>query len=190
MSHGRKCWLVYSPRLNQVFASHNVTFDDSLFPLKESDQHVYGYYYNAAVTQMRTDAYCLGMNDSALVDILRMPLLAEPETSDIYCNFDSFTDLEISSCTAPDIDTGEVHSALSKSTSKEAQMDGSVVGLRRVMNEDCGGVVEDHWGNTAARWGKGVDHDNMQIPLQLHSKERKRSLAEISTATVSDCPSN
>eukprot|EP00961_Rhodomonas_salina_P049183 660127-Rhodomonas_salina.1 len=65
------------------------------------------------------------MNDSALVDILRMPLLTEQETFDIGCNFDSFTDLEISSCTAPDINTGEVHPALSKSTSNEAQMDGS-----------------------------------------------------------------
>eukprot|EP00961_Rhodomonas_salina_P020002 268962-Rhodomonas_salina.1 len=83
MSHGRKCWLVYSPRLNLVFASSNVTFDNTLFPLKESDKHVYGYYDNAAVMQMRADAYCPGMHDSALVNILRMPLLAEPETSDI-----------------------------------------------------------------------------------------------------------
>eukprot|EP00961_Rhodomonas_salina_P042782 575240-Rhodomonas_salina.1 len=119
-----------------------------------------------------------------------MPLLAEPETSDIDCNFDSFTDLEISSCTAQDIDAGDVHPALrqSQSTSNEEQMDGSVVGLRGGMNEDREGVVEDCWGNAAARGGKGVD--NTQIPLQLHSKERKRRLAEISTATVSDGPSN
>eukprot|EP00961_Rhodomonas_salina_P007136 96565-Rhodomonas_salina.1 len=56
--------------------------------------------------QMRADAYGPGMNYSALVYILRMPLLAEQETSDIDCNFDSFTDLEISSCIAPDIDVG------------------------------------------------------------------------------------
>eukprot|EP00961_Rhodomonas_salina_P101990 1371848-Rhodomonas_salina.1 len=67
-------------------------------------------------------------------------------------------------------------------------MDGSVVGLRWGMNEDSWGIVEDSWGNTAACRGKGVD--NMQIPLQLHSKELKRRLAEISTATVSDSPSN
>eukprot|EP00961_Rhodomonas_salina_P208278 2810412-Rhodomonas_salina.1 len=74
-----------------------------------------------------------------------MPLLAEQETSDIYCNFDSFTDLEISSCTALDIDTGEVHPAfrLSQCTSNEVQMDGSIVGLRWGMNEDHWGVVED-----------------------------------------------
>eukprot|EP00961_Rhodomonas_salina_P050527 678583-Rhodomonas_salina.1 len=111
------------------------------------------------------------MNDSALVNILRMPLLAEPETTDIDCNFDSFTDLEISSCTVPDIDAGEVHPALSKSTSNEVQMDGSIDGLRGGMNEDSWGVVKDRWGNTAACGGKGVD--NTQIPLQLHSKERK-----------------
>eukprot|EP00961_Rhodomonas_salina_P029414 396567-Rhodomonas_salina.1 len=67
-------------------------------------------------------------------------------------------------------------------------MDGSVVGLRWGMNEDCWGVVEDCGGSAAARGGKGVD--NMQIPLQLHFKEQKRRLAEISTATVSDSPSN
>eukprot|EP00961_Rhodomonas_salina_P118812 1599142-Rhodomonas_salina.1 len=85
-----------------------------------------------------------------------MPLLAEPETCDIDCNFDSFTDLEISSCTAPDIDVGDVHPALrqSQSTSNEAQMDGSIVGLRWGMNEDCWGVVEDRRGNAAARVGQ------------------------------------
>eukprot|EP00961_Rhodomonas_salina_P074013 994391-Rhodomonas_salina.1 len=67
-------------------------------------------------------------------------------------------------------------------------MDGSVVGLRWGMNEDSWGVVKDSRGNTAACGGKGVD--NMQIPLQLHSKERKCRLAEISAATVSDSPSN
>eukprot|EP00961_Rhodomonas_salina_P078583 1056786-Rhodomonas_salina.1 len=116
-----------------------------------------------------------------------MPLLAEPETSDIDCNFDSFTYLEISSCTVPDVDAGEVHPALSKGTSNEAQMDGSVVGFCGGMTGDRGGVVK-RGGNTAARWGKGAD--DMQFPLQLHSKELNRRLAEISTATVSDGPSN
>eukprot|EP00961_Rhodomonas_salina_P004943 67109-Rhodomonas_salina.1 len=67
-------------------------------------------------------------------------------------------------------------------------MDGSVVGLCKGMNEDRWGVIEDRGGNTAACGGKGVD--DTQIPLQLHSKERKRRLAEISAATVSDSPSN
>eukprot|EP00961_Rhodomonas_salina_P015657 209967-Rhodomonas_salina.1 len=134
-----------------------MTFDDALYLLTKSDQHVYGYFHNAAVMQMRADAYGPGMNDSALLDILRMPLLKKQKTSDINCNFDSFTDLEISSCTAQpeDIDTGDVHPALrsSQNTSNETQMNGS-------------------------------------IPLQLHSKERKHCLAEISTAPVSDGPSN
>eukprot|EP00961_Rhodomonas_salina_P189204 2552716-Rhodomonas_salina.2 len=187
MSHGLKCWLIYSPHLNRVFASHKVTFDDTLFPLKESNQCVYGYYDNSAVTQMSADAYCPGMNDSALVDILHM---AEPETSDINCNFDSFTDLEISSCTVPDINTGDVHPALrlSQNTSNEEQMNRSVVGHSGGMNEDSWGVVEDSGGSAAARWGKGVD--NTHISLQLYSKKLKHRLAEISTATVSDGQSN
>eukprot|EP00961_Rhodomonas_salina_P168944 2276522-Rhodomonas_salina.1 len=76
MSHCRKCWLVYAPRLNSIFASCNITFDDTLYPLKENDQHVYGYYDNAAITQMpvRAYAYGPGILDTPLDDILLMPL--------------------------------------------------------------------------------------------------------------------
>eukprot|EP00961_Rhodomonas_salina_P233315 3153071-Rhodomonas_salina.1 len=72
MSHGRKRWLVYCPLLNKILASRNVTFDDTLYPLKESDQCVYGYYDhdNAAMTQMRADAYGPGIHDTPLEDIL------------------------------------------------------------------------------------------------------------------------
>eukprot|EP00961_Rhodomonas_salina_P126304 1701235-Rhodomonas_salina.2 len=38
MSHGSKCWLVYAQRLNCIFASRNVTFDDTLYQLKDCDQ--------------------------------------------------------------------------------------------------------------------------------------------------------
>eukprot|EP00961_Rhodomonas_salina_P159986 2154229-Rhodomonas_salina.8 len=46
MSHDSKCWLVYAPRLNSIFASQNVTFNNTLYPLKDCDQLVYGYYDN------------------------------------------------------------------------------------------------------------------------------------------------
>eukprot|EP00961_Rhodomonas_salina_P209288 2824964-Rhodomonas_salina.1 len=97
MSHGRKCWLVYSPLLNWIFASRNVIFYDTLFPLHDTDQRVYGYYDNAAITQMHADAYGPGINDTPFNDILRMPLPGDPSTMSIDSNFDSLTDLEISS---------------------------------------------------------------------------------------------
>eukprot|EP00961_Rhodomonas_salina_P287279 3881756-Rhodomonas_salina.1 len=42
MSHGCKCWLVYSLCLNTIFVSRNVTFNDTLYPMKDRDQRVYG----------------------------------------------------------------------------------------------------------------------------------------------------
>lgn len=49
---------MYSPSLNTIFASRNVTFDNTLYPMKDRDQLVYGYWDNEAITQMRADAYC------------------------------------------------------------------------------------------------------------------------------------
>eukprot|EP00961_Rhodomonas_salina_P105951 1426930-Rhodomonas_salina.1 len=98
MSHGRKCWLVYSPLLNTIFASRNVTFDDTLYPMKDRDQRVYGYYDNEAVTQMRADAYGDAIFDSLIQDILCMPLPGtdpEPETADIDDCFEPFDDAAI-----------------------------------------------------------------------------------------------
>eukprot|EP00961_Rhodomonas_salina_P263575 3562236-Rhodomonas_salina.1 len=109
MSHGCKCWLVYCPLLNRILASCNVTFDDTLYPLnlKESDQRVYGYYYNAAITQMRADAYGPGILDTPLDSILRMPLQGDPISTDIDCNFDILTDQELSSSNTSGVDFGD-----------------------------------------------------------------------------------
>mmetsp|Transcript_61726 Transcript_61726/g.127532 ORF Transcript_61726/g.127532 Transcript_61726/m.127532 type:complete len:383 (+) Transcript_61726:3261-4409(+) len=57
MTHGRKCWLVYSPRMNSIFATRNATFDETLFPLKGTDQRVFGKYDNHAIQQMRADIW-------------------------------------------------------------------------------------------------------------------------------------
>ena len=40
MSQGRKSWLVWCPRLNCIFSTSNVTFDDTFFPMKTLDQRV------------------------------------------------------------------------------------------------------------------------------------------------------
>eukprot|EP00961_Rhodomonas_salina_P000258 3428-Rhodomonas_salina.1 len=112
MSHCRKCWLVYTPRLNCIFASRNVTFDDTLYPLKESDQRVYGYYDNAAITQMRADAYGPGIFDTPLDDILYMSLPGDPISTDIDCNFDILTDQELSHNDASALEDSDVHPAV------------------------------------------------------------------------------
>eukprot|EP00961_Rhodomonas_salina_P242558 3276487-Rhodomonas_salina.1 len=61
---------------------------------------------------MRADAYCQGIHDTPLADILRMPLPGEPISMDIDCNFDSLTDQEISSSTGADADLFNVHLAV------------------------------------------------------------------------------
>eukprot|EP00286_Rhodomonas_abbreviata_P021100 CAMPEP_0181305828 /NCGR_PEP_ID=MMETSP1101-20121128/9952_1 /TAXON_ID=46948 /ORGANISM="Rhodomonas abbreviata, Strain Caron Lab Isolate" /LENGTH=1956 /DNA_ID=CAMNT_0023411799 /DNA_START=677 /DNA_END=6547 /DNA_ORIENTATION=+ len=83
MSHGRKCWLIYTPRLNRIFVSRNVTFDETLFPLKHSDQRVYGIYDNQSVQQLRADAYGLGPDVSVVDDILNMPTIESPTTTSV-----------------------------------------------------------------------------------------------------------
>jgi hypothetical protein len=57
LAHCSKCWLVWSPRLNTIYASRNVTFDETLFPLKTTDQCIYCHCDNVALTEMRADAY-------------------------------------------------------------------------------------------------------------------------------------
>ena len=96
MSHGRRCWLIWSPRLNRVFATRNATFDDTLFPLRLHDQRAFGYYDNQPVTQMRADAF----NDhwenyTNIEDVARMPFPAIPLSNEIDAMLDPFTDEEI-----------------------------------------------------------------------------------------------
>eukprot|EP00961_Rhodomonas_salina_P094102 1266233-Rhodomonas_salina.2 len=43
--------------INSIFVSRNVTFNETLFPMREHDQRVYGIYDNQALQEMCTDAY-------------------------------------------------------------------------------------------------------------------------------------
>lgn len=78
LSHGRKCWVVYCPRLNRIFVSRNVTFDETLFPMRQNDQRVYGIYDNQAVQEMRADAYGTINPVSITDDVLTMPCPKDP----------------------------------------------------------------------------------------------------------------
>eukprot|EP00961_Rhodomonas_salina_P036992 497464-Rhodomonas_salina.1 len=90
MAHCSKCWLVYCPQLNSIFASRNVTSDETLFSLKETDQRSYGFYNNQVITCLCTDAYGDALDDTLFQDILNMPLPEQP--SCVTCNFDPITD--------------------------------------------------------------------------------------------------
>jgi len=78
MTHGYKSWVVYCPRLNRVFVSRNVTFDETLFPMCQHDQRVLGFYDQHAVTEMRADAYSDTNPVDVTEDILNMPIPNEP----------------------------------------------------------------------------------------------------------------
>eukprot|EP00961_Rhodomonas_salina_P262951 3553507-Rhodomonas_salina.4 len=53
---GSKAWLIYSARLNTIYASTNCTFDETLFPSRVTDQLAYGYYDSEPTTTFRTDS--------------------------------------------------------------------------------------------------------------------------------------
>lgn len=86
ISHGSKCWLAWSPRLNHIFASRHLTFDETLFPLRNTDQRVYGVYDNHTLQQMREDIYNLPEKTTAVTDILNLPLPPVQTSSDITIN--------------------------------------------------------------------------------------------------------
>ena len=99
MTHGRKCWLVYVPRLNRIFVTRNVQFDDTFFPMRANDQRVFGTYDNEAVTQMRAQAYGLQwMNQTPMEDVMRMPLKGDPANNNIDLEFDPLTDANYENC--------------------------------------------------------------------------------------------
>eukprot|EP00961_Rhodomonas_salina_P060692 814814-Rhodomonas_salina.1 len=50
-----------------------------MFPLKETDQRVYGFYDNQAITRLRADAYGDTLNDTQFQDVLNMPLPEQPD---------------------------------------------------------------------------------------------------------------
>eukprot|EP00961_Rhodomonas_salina_P256212 3462574-Rhodomonas_salina.1 len=173
MSHCRKCWLVYSPRLVSIFDSSNVTFDDTLYPLKESDQCLYGYYDNAAITQMRANTYGPGILDTPLDDILLMPLPGDPISTDIDCNFDVLTYQELSSSNTSCVDFGDIHPAviqsqhdfdnhMQRSVTEARGGKGSIVGDRG--GHDFESLTEASWGNFQSSVGQKRSLSNIDSP--------------------------
>ena len=53
--HGRKAWLTFSPRLNRIFATTQVTFDETFMPARPHDQRIYGYYDQELMHELRAD---------------------------------------------------------------------------------------------------------------------------------------
>jgi len=53
--HGRKAWLTFSPRVNRVFATTQVTFDETFFPARPHDQRIFGYYDTELRNELRAD---------------------------------------------------------------------------------------------------------------------------------------
>eukprot|EP00961_Rhodomonas_salina_P260775 3524054-Rhodomonas_salina.1 len=102
MAHGQKCWLVYCPQLNRIFESRNVTFDETMFPLKDIDQQVYGFYDNQAITRLHADAYCDALTDTPFQNVLNMPLPEQPSCT--TCNFESITDQQFPLRNTIDVD--------------------------------------------------------------------------------------
>ena len=66
-SFGSKAWLVFCPAHNRIFASRNVVFDETLFPLREHDQRIYGKYDYAVVEEMRASKHVTTLDQEPLM---------------------------------------------------------------------------------------------------------------------------
>ena len=73
MNQGRKCWLIYLPKSRRVVCTRNVTFDDTLFPLRQVDQRVFGYYDHNQVQELRAHAFP-SESYTNFQDICQLPL--------------------------------------------------------------------------------------------------------------------
>eukprot|EP00961_Rhodomonas_salina_P047354 636225-Rhodomonas_salina.1 len=65
---GRKAWLIYSSRLNTIYASTNCTFDETLFPARATDQRVFGYYDAGSIDTFRADMHDKQLNSTLQSD--------------------------------------------------------------------------------------------------------------------------
>eukprot|EP00961_Rhodomonas_salina_P027355 370328-Rhodomonas_salina.1 len=73
--HRRKSWLVYSPKQNRIYLSRNVTFDETLFPLRDHDQRFYGVMQHQRLDSMRND---MDIDYDIAQDLRHLPTLPEP----------------------------------------------------------------------------------------------------------------
>lgn len=64
-AEGKKAWLVYSPCLNSIFASRDVQFDETFFPLRATDQRVYGLYDYTIIKEMRANNQLVTLEQQA-----------------------------------------------------------------------------------------------------------------------------
>eukprot|EP00961_Rhodomonas_salina_P063479 852988-Rhodomonas_salina.1 len=57
-----KAWLAYCPSLNKIFASRDVQFDETFFPLRVHDQLVFGKYNHKLVKEMRASNHLVTLD--------------------------------------------------------------------------------------------------------------------------------
>ena len=140
-AHGRKAWLTWIPSLGKIYASRNVDFDETLFPMRSRDQRVFGHYDNQAVTHLRAEAFGEQLRDTSFQEVLGMPMPACPTSQTLP--FDPLTDSELSSTHTDDVDTlSDPHPAITGNSS----------------TGDRGGSTEPGNSSTRARGGESVQH--------------------------------
>mmetsp|Transcript_68603 Transcript_68603/g.143115 ORF Transcript_68603/g.143115 Transcript_68603/m.143115 type:complete len:1720 (-) Transcript_68603:7252-12411(-) len=143
LTHGYKSWVIYCPRLNRIFVSRNVTYDETLFPLREHDQRTFGFYDQHAVHEMRADAYGSINPTTINEDVLNMPL-PKPPTSTRFS-------LPAHNNTSPDVETLLSQASTVLPSDDESEDESSPVNTR-----SCGGNTTRSSGGVAAQSGGGV----------------------------------
>eukprot|EP00961_Rhodomonas_salina_P139436 1876306-Rhodomonas_salina.1 len=63
---------------HRVYSSQSCTFDETLFPARQIDQRVYGYYDNQPVHEFRADLHAAKLNSTLVSDLPNLSPIPDP----------------------------------------------------------------------------------------------------------------
>eukprot|EP00961_Rhodomonas_salina_P087704 1179778-Rhodomonas_salina.2 len=103
LSEGKKAWLVFVPSLNQIFASRDVQFDETFFPLSKTDQLVYGKLDYATIEEMCASKQFQTLEEQA--PSISKSVLWDPSITDavLQQNYDAPLTVNEAGDTAPEL---------------------------------------------------------------------------------------
>ena len=186
-SHGRKCWLVWVPSLGRIYASRNVAFDETLFPMKKHDQRVFGLYDNESVDRMRAEAYNEQLDYVPLQDILDMPM-PQAATSKTL-SFNPLPDDEI--CADHVQDSAPPHPALNNTQDRGGTRDrGGGTQVRGGEMQDRGGdegIAHRGGAHEASRPQSRERNDNQSLPPPNQFRSSRPSVFNDADVQYGNC---
>ena len=77
-SHGRRAFIVYSPRTSRVYATVDARFDETYFPCRTTNQRVYGQDYSPSIQLEQLSLYHDMLNPTVASIVERLQSTAVP----------------------------------------------------------------------------------------------------------------